>query len=357
MNTILNGNNIPVLTWNHFNVNYKQIQLYNRPDDKNNPVITGDSTGMHIENKTSLDNFLISGNDAKTASYIIANASITKTITVNKNNSVETPLIFDMTLKDNDKLTALFDIILEENSHANIIVSISSAANAAGQYTDLIRIHAKKNSSLTFTCLQLLGENFLAFNNAIAYVENDAKVTIHHMPLGGKTALASALTDLHGYKAASEIYADYIGHNRQDIDLNYVTRHYGKKGLSEIKMTGLLLNDSKKTARGTLDFHHGCKGSSGNESENVLLLSKTAKNKSVPLMLCDEDDVVGNHGAAIGALDEEHLFYLQSRGIDETSARQIFLDSAIARLKNLLPQNLAAKIDTYDKEVLCNESL
>ncbi|WP_196593823.1 SufB/SufD family protein [Pectinatus sottacetonis] len=357
MGTILHANNLPVLTWNRFNVNYKQIQLSDKPDTKTEPVISGVNKNMRLLNSPTFNSCILRDNDKKTTDYITANASFIKSIIVNKNVQIKEPLIIDLTMQQNDKLTCLFDIILEENSSAEIILSMSSEINAVGQYADLIRIKAATGSSLKLTCLQLLGQDFLAFNNITAELDKDSLVKINQIPLGAGAALASVNADLRGYNSAIKIYSNYIGHKKQEIDLNYVARHYGKKSLSEIKMTGLLLGCSKKTARGTIDFHRGCKGAAGSESENVLILSKTAKNKSVPLILCDEDDVAGNHGAAIGTLDDEPMFYLKSRGINEEEARRIFLSSAVSRLKNIVPEKLAAKLDNYNKDVLFNESI
>lgn len=357
MNTSLNANKLPTLTWNHFKVNHKEIHLSNEPDTAVSPkIITNNSTAVLKDGRT-LDDLTFSGSDKKTETYILQNASLTKSIIVPKNNTDTAPLIFDLNLQPADKLTCLLDIVLEENSSANIVVSVSSAAESTVQYADLIRIHAAEGASLKLTCLQLLGKAALSFNNIVACLENEAKVSVLQIPLGAETALASAIMDLRGYHANSEIRSEYIGHLTQDIDLNYVARHYGKKTLSDIKMTGFLSDSSKKTARGTIDFHRGCKGSIGNESENVLMLNKNARNKSIPLILCDEEDVVGTHGAAIGTLDEDRFFYLKSRGIDENSAHRLFLDSAVSRLKGLLPDMLAAKIDNYNKEVLFNESV
>lgn len=357
MNTLLHANELPVLTWNRFNVNYKQIELSNTADSKIEPNITGSTNNINIKDIAVSDELPVIGSNDKVINYIMANASLRKKIVVNKNSHNDLPLIIDLTMHNDDKLTALFDIILEENSTANIIISVSAAVKAHGQYADLIRIKAAAHAKANITFLQLSGQSSIAFNNIIAQLDNEAHIKIHQIPLGGKTALASVTANLTGYKSSVEIYADYIGQSEQDIDLNYVACHYGSKSTSDIKMNGILLDSSKKTARGTIDFHRGCKGASGNESEHVLLLSDKVKNKSVPLILCDEDDVAGNHGAAIGTLDEEPLFYLKSRGIDEKAARQIFLDSTLSRLKNILPANLAAKIDNYSKDVLCNESI
>ena len=76
-----------------------------------------------------------------------------------------------------------------------------------------------------------------------------------------------------------------------------------------------------KLFRGSIDFVKGCAGSVGNEKEDVLLLGDDVVNQTIPLILCAEEDVEGNHGASIGELDEKTLFYLMSRGIYEGSSR------------------------------------
>ena len=64
----------------------------------------------------------------------------------------------------------------------------------------------------------------------------------------------------------------------------------------------------KKTFRGTIDFRCGSSGSVGDEQEDVLLLGENIVNKTIPLILCEEEDVDGRHGATIGRLPEDMLF-------------------------------------------------
>ena len=77
----------------------------------------------------------------------------------------------------------------------------------------------------------------------------------------------------------------------------------------------------KEVFRGSIDFKRGSSGSKGAETENVLLLGDDVENKTIPLILCAEEDVDGSHGATIGELDEETLFYFAARGIDQETAR------------------------------------
>ena len=66
------------------------------------------------------------------------------------------------------------------------------------------------------------------------------------------------------------------------------------------------------------------------------MLGEDVVNKTVPLILCAEENVVGNHGATIGELDEDTLFYFESRGIDKQTAENILARAAIERLARLL---------------------
>ena len=59
-----------------------------------------------------------------------------------------------------------------------------------------------------------------------------------------------------------------------------------------------------------------------------MILSPKAKAKAMPLLLCDEDDVSGEHAAASGKIDENKLFYLMSRGLDYNDARRVIIEGA-----------------------------
>ena len=95
------------------------------------------------------------------------------------------------------------------------------------------------------------------------------------------------------------------------------------------------MDRSEKVFRGTIDFQNGCSGSVGSELETVLLLGEDVVNKTVPVILCAEEQVEGTHGATIGQLDDETLFYFESRGIPRTQAEQLLARASIERLARL----------------------
>ena len=94
----------------------------------------------------------------------------------------------------------------------------------------------------------------------------------------------------------------------------------------------MLDKNSRKTFKGTIDFVGGCAGASGAESEDTLLIGDKTVNKTVPLILCAEEDVEGSHGASIGRVDENHIFYMQSRGLPEEKIIQLMARSKIAQI-------------------------
>ena len=120
-------------------------------------------------------------------------------------------------------------------------------------------------------------------------------------------------------------------------DVNCEAVHTGKRTGSRILSSGVLADEADKLLRGTIDFKSGCAGAVGNESEEVLLLSENIRNRSVPVILCDEEDVVGNHGASIGRPDENLLYYMESRGLRADEAVELLAAAKLAAVVNRIP--------------------
>ena len=123
---------------------------------------------------------------------------------------------------------------------------------------------------------------------------------------------------------------------------------------------GVLAGTSSKVLRGTIDLVHGCKGSEGTERETVLIASEGVDNKTVPTILCDEDDVAGNHGATIGHVRPEQLFYLGCRGLSQEQAESLFVaakleDAALSAPTDDIRENVvrlgSALIDGFEEEI------
>ena len=144
--------------------------------------------------------------------------------------------------------------------------------------------------------------------------------------------VARQRAELVGDGSALKADIAYIGRGTQTVDYNIAVNPFGRTTGSENLASGALADAAKKIFRGTIDFKRGCADSVGSENETVLMLGDDAVNKTVPLILCAEENVEGTHGATIGELDAATLFYFESRGSDRAAAQAILSRAAIERL-------------------------
>ena len=145
----------------------------------------------------------------------------------------------------------------------------------------------------------------------------------------------------------------YLCRDDHSLDMNYVADQRGKKTDASMQFKGVLMGTASKTFRGTIDFKNGSSGSVGDEQEDALLLSDNVINKTMPVILCQEEDVEGRHGATIGQLGEDLLFYMQTRGIDEEEAKRIMIKARLESVARLIPEpEIMQKTEYYIQKII-----
>ena len=164
-----------------------------------------------------------------------------------------------------------------------------------------------------------------------ANLAENAKLNLFQLYLGSDT-VSEIITELNGENAFFSAEIGYDLKEDDQLDINLIANHHGRKSVSDISVSGVLRENARKIFKGTIDFKHGSVGAAGNEKEDVILLSKNVRNKTVPIILCAEEDVIGNHGATIGRIDERHIFYMKSRGIPEKKAYELIAKSKLMKV-------------------------
>ena len=140
--------------------------------------------------------------------------------------------------------------------------------------------------------------------------------------------------------------AVYAGTGKQHLDFFYHIDHIGKKTNAEIDVKGALDDESRKVFRGTLDFKKGCSGSVGDEGDYAIQLSERTKNISLPLLLCTEDDIQGNHASSAGQLDGSTIYFLMSRGFSLEEARRIVIEAMIRPIVDEMDESVREDVVT-----------
>ena len=197
-------------------------------------------------------------------------------------------------------------------------------------------LHVEKNAKVRLVQIQNTAHDSLLRLETSGECAENGQVELIQVLLGRGDVYSDGHFDLNGDGAGFNAGIGYLGQKQQTVDMNLVVNHRGQKTTSEINAAGSLKDDAKKIFRGTIDFKKGSAGSVGNEQETVLMLGNGVANKTVPLILCAEENVVGNHGASIGELDADTLFYFESRGISAEEAENIMARAAIERLAHTL---------------------
>lgn len=200
----------------------------------------------------------------------------------------------------------------------------AESTRAHGLIGSALRVFAGANARVNVTVYITADSAFTVLDDAGYVLDEGARVTVRHVVLGGAHTYTGLAADLRGDTARMDIDTRYLASGSESRDFNYVIRQRGRRTISNMDANGVLTGSAKKVLRGTIDLVHGCKGSGGAENETVLLASRGVDNKTVPVILCDEDDVAGNHGATIGHVRPEQLFYLGCRGLSEEAAEALF---------------------------------
>ena len=231
----------------------------------------------------------------------------------------------------------LVDIHAPEGQSVTVFETLKAEKNL------LVRtaLHVEKNAKVRLVQIQNTAQAALLRLETSGECAENAQVELIQILLGRGDMYSDGHFELNGDGAGFNADIGYLAQKQQTVDLNLVVNHWGQKTTSEINAAGALKDDAKKIFRGTIDFKKGSAGSVGNEQETVLMLGDGVANKTVPLILCAEENVVGNHGASIGELDEDTLFYFESRGISAEEAENIMARAAIERLARTLGDETA----------------
>ncbi len=310
-------NSLPVKTWNHLHMNETSVPQV-AVHGKGAVTVSGGLSLTLAENPRQFET--IPTGNGKDVDVLLSRAGVKADALVITPGGEPEPTRLTFSYQDGDAAANQLLVTLGEGSTATVLMDYTSPLSAAGLGVVQIKIYAEKNATLRLVQVQRVGSGFTFFNDIGAFCQEGARVELTQLVLSGEKSYTGCEVKLEGNQSSMNADVAYALAQREKLDMNYVVRHIGKQTNSSINAAGSLRDRSAKLFRGTIDFLNGSAGSVGNEKEEVLLIDEETVNQTIPLILCAEEDVEGNHGASIGKPDEEVLFYLASRGIPEAEA-------------------------------------
>ena len=340
---MLKLNKTPVRTARNFNINnikLEDIIIPEKLSNFKNVNIINESSTIIIDNSCKKES--LTYGLGKELEEIEANQNINIEINSKSNKNVYINFEFN---EDNIELVDNIVITANEDTNATIIIKYKTENSIKVFHNGLIKVNAKENSSINIVLVNLmntLSNNFISIENSI---EKNTKVNYCIVDFGGKNSITNYYSNLIGESSQNNISTIYLGKDNQVFDLNYIGELRGKESSINIEVQGALKDNAKKHFKGTIDFKKGCKKASGNENEACMILSDTARSIALPMLLCSEEDIEGNHSTSAGKIDEKELFYIMSRCFEKKEAMKLMVRAKFNKiLENISNYELKEEI-------------
>ena len=325
-NILINGANVPAAqTWNRLRANSLSVSVPNHAD-----------AGKVYLPLPRLFERIECGMGQEVTDYVESQVFKSDFYSIPAHTKREEPIVVAVSAAQNQ--CANTGIIVREGAEATVVIAAfagdvdGDAPTGSDANDDALPTSAALTRIVVETGAKLHLIEMLGVNEGQQHLESvgleihqDAAVDVKQYALGGSTIGLGLTANLVGAQARLDLNNRYHATHEETLDINHLVRMRGTSTRALLTESGVLNEASKKTLRATIDLVRGAKDAQGNEIETVMILGDDVVNKTMPAILCDEDDVAGNHGATIGSVSPEQLDYLAARGLSHQAAEQMFI--------------------------------
>ena len=216
-------------------------------------------------------------------------------------------------------------------------------------------VFLEEGAKVGYVALQQWSINTWQFANQRFLLGRDSALQAVDIALGGHLARLRVEAILEGPGSTADLKGLFFGTGDQAFDFRTLQDHVGPHTTSDLLFKGALRDRAKSTYVGVVRVEPEARGSSSNQANRNLLLSEKAQATSEPILEILNNDILRcSHGATVGPVDPEHLFYLESRGIPHPVAERMLVQGflgevldriPVAQVRDAVEQELAARIE------------
>jgi Fe-S cluster assembly protein SufD len=215
-------------------------------------------------------------------------------------------------------------------------------------------IFLEEGSDVGYVALQQWSEKTWQFANQRFHLGRDSRLKMVDVALGGRFARIRVEAMLEGPGSTADLRGVFFGAGEQGFDFRTLQDHIAPHTTSDLLFKGALQDSARSVYVGVVRVETEARLSSSNQANRNLLLSEKARASSEPILEILNNDILRcSHGATVGPVDPEHLFYLESRGIPRPVAERMLVQGFLGEVLDRLPvaqvreaveQELAARI-------------
>ena len=204
-------------------------------------------------------------------------------------------------------------------------------------HAGIVEIKVLQGASLKFVELQSWGKNIWNFTHERIRVERDGNLDWIFGAIGSKVTKNFSELDLAGEGSTGRISGFYFTDGTQHLDHDTQQNHLAPHTTSDLLFKGALKGKSRSVWQGMIYVAKGAEKTDGYQANRNVILDEGARADSIPGLEILADDVRCTHGATVGKLEQEPLFYLRSRGIPKKDAERLVVEGFFDPIMQRIP--------------------
>jgi Fe-S cluster assembly protein SufD len=228
---------------------------------------------------------------------------------------------------------------LEEGASLTYLHEAASLTESGGQtlHAGVVEIHLGSGANLRFVELQSWGEHVWNFSHERARVGRDANLDWIFCAVGSRLTKNFSDLDLIGEGANGRMSGYYFSDGKQHLDHDTQQNHFAENTTSDLLFKGALKGNSRSVWQGMIYVAPGAQKTDGYQANRNLVLSPKARADSIPGLEIMADDVRCTHGATVGKIDPNEIFYLRSRGIPYKDSVRLIVEGFFDPIMQRIP--------------------
>ena len=228
-------------------------------------------------------------------------------------------------------------IVTEESSKANVVQELYAPKNSHQQaYLELLNISVGQNSQLDGTTLQVMDNSAVNFSTRKSNIAQDAKINWYLGLFGAMLSRYRIDYYLNGTGANANDSEVVFGNDDQSFDLSSNVNHEKPSTEGKVIEKSILKDNSKSLFKGMIRIKEEASKSNSFLSGRSILLDKGAKSDSIPGLEIFTNDVKATHSASVAQIDEEQIFYLQTRCLSREESERIIVEGFLEPLSRTM---------------------
>jgi Fe-S cluster assembly protein SufD len=230
-------------------------------------------------------------------------------------------------------------VLVDEGASATFVHESASPTESGinSMHAGLVEIQVLQGANLRFVELQSWGKHVWNFSHERVRVERDANLDWIFGAIGSRLTKNFSELDLAGQGAVGRMSGFYFTDGSQHLDHDTQQNHLAPNTTSDLLFKGALKGKSRSVWQGMIYVAPGAQKTDGYQANRNLVLDDQARADSIPGLEIMADDVRCTHGATVGKLEEEPLFYLQSRGIPRPDAARLVVEGFFDPIMQRIP--------------------